>query len=77
MAKCKVTGKKAAVAAFKTLKSKCTGSKSKTAGGSALLQRKAPKKVTSPKAASASSRVLRDKRAAKKSKSAAGSALFQ
>ena len=73
----KVTGKAAASSASKTIRSKSTGSKSKTAGGSALSQRKAPKKQTSGKAASAASKVLRDKRTSEASESAAGSALAQ
>lgn len=77
MAKKKVTRKKAAQAASKTLKSKATGKKSKSAAGSALSQRKAPKKTTGKKAASAASKTLRDGRTSKTSKSAAGSALSQ
>ena len=77
MAKSKVTRPKAARNASKTLRSANTGSKSKTASGSALSQTKAPKKGTSKRAASAASKVLRDGRTNKKSKSAAGSALSQ
>ena len=77
MANKKVTSKKAASTASKTLTSGPTGAKSKTAAGSALSQRKAPSKQTSPKAASAASKVLQDGRTSKKSKSAAGSALAQ
>ena len=73
----KVTGRKAGTAASKTLRSKSTGKDSKTAGGSALSQRKAPKKTTSKRAASAASKTLRDGRTSKTSKSAAGSALSQ
>ena len=73
----KVTSRKAAKAASKTLRSPSTGSRSKTTGGSALSQHKAPKKVTSPKAASAASKALRDGRSSKATKSAAGSALSQ
>ncbi len=73
----KVTSKRVASSAAKTIKSKSTGSKSKTAGGSALSQRKAPKKQTSPRAASAASKVLSDKRTSRASKAAAGSALAQ
>ena len=73
----KVTGKKAASKASKTLQSKFTGKSSKSAGGSALSQRKAPKKQTSKKAASAASKTLRDGRTSIASKSAAGSALAQ
>ena len=73
----KVTGRSAASKASKTLRSGSTGRKSKTAGGSALSQTKAPKKQTSKRAASAASKVLRDGRTSKTSKSAAGSALAQ
>lgn len=77
MTKRKVTSPKAASKASKTLRSKSTGSKSKTAAGSVLSQTKAPKKVTSKKSASAASSTLRDGRTSKASKSAAGSALSQ
>lgn len=77
MAKKRVTKKKAARAASKTLKSPSTSKKSKMAAGSALSQTNAPKKITSKKAASAASKVLRDGRTSKASKSAAGSALSQ
>lgn len=77
MAKSKVTGKRAATAASKTIRAGTTGQSSKTAGGSALSQRKAPKKVTSTRAASAASKVLRDGRTSTVSKKAAGSALAQ
>lgn len=77
MAKSKVTRPKAAKSASKTLLSKSTGSKSKSAAGSALSQTKAPKRVTSAKAAKSASAVLRDGRTSKASKSAAGSALSQ
>ena len=77
MANKKVTGRRAASAASKTLRSKSTGNKSKTAAGSALSQRKAPKRRTSSKAATAASITLSDSRTSKPSKSAAGSALAQ
>jgi hypothetical protein len=77
MPKPRVTGWKAATKASKTLRSSGTGKKSKTAAGSALSQRKAPRKVTSKRAASTASKVLQDKRTSKASKSAAGSALSQ
>lgn len=77
MVKSKVTRPKAARKASKTLRSRNTGGKSKTASGSALSQTKAPKKVTSRKAASAASKVLRDGRTSKATKSGAGSALSQ
>lgn len=73
----KVTSKKAATAASKTLKDKRTSTDSKSAAGSALAQRKAPKKVTSENAAGSASKTLKDKATAKKSKTAAGSALTQ
>lgn len=77
MAHKKVTRKKAATAASKTLKSGSTGKKSKAAAGSSLSQRKAPKKTTGKSAASAASKTLRDGRTSKTSKSAAGSTLSQ
>ena len=73
----KVTGKRASTAASKTIRSQSTSKSSKSAGGSALSQRKAPKKVTSAGVASKASKVLRDGRSSKASKSAAGSALSQ
>lgn len=77
MTKPKTTGKKAAKAASKTLKSTSTGAKSKTGAGSALAQTKAPEKTTSTAAAKSSSSVLQDGRTSKTSKSPAGSALSQ
>lgn len=77
MARKEVTSKPAARNASKTLSSASTGKASKSAAGSALSQRKAPKKATSSAAASAASKVLRDGRTSKASKSAAGSALAQ
>lgn len=68
MAHKKVTGKKAATAASKTLKSTATSKKSRSAAGSALSQRKA---------ATAASKTLKDGRTGKTSRSAAGSALSQ
>lgn len=73
----RVTRKKAASSASKTLRSKRTGPKSKKAAGSALSQRKAPKKTTSRAAGRAASAVLRDGRTSAASKTAAGSALSQ
>lgn len=73
----KVTGKKAASSASKTLTTKSTGTKSKTSAGSALSQTKAPKKETSTTAAKAASKVLKDGRSSTAAKSAAGSALAQ
>lgn len=77
MAKKEVTSKSAATSASKTLKSKDTGPKSKSAAGSALSQTKAPAKQTSAAAAKSASKTLKDGRTAKDSKSAAGSALAQ
>lgn len=77
VAKREVTSKAAARSASKTLSSSSTGKASKSAAGSALSQRKAPKRTTSPAAASAASKTLRDGRTSKDSKSAAGSALAQ
>lgn len=73
----KVTGRKAASAASKTLQNRSTGKASKTAAASALTQSKAPNEATSPQASKAASKVLRDGRTNKDSKSAAGSALAQ
>ena len=73
----KVTGRRAASAASKTLRSKSTGNKSNTAAGSALSQRKAPKRQTATNAATAASKTLSDGRTSKSPKSAAGSALAQ
>jgi hypothetical protein len=75
MADKKTTGK-AATKASRTLTSKDTAKKSKSAAGSALSQTKSSKK-TSEKSATAASKTLRDGRTAKTSKSAAGSALSQ
>lgn len=77
MPRSKVTSMRVARNASKTLRSKATGAKSKTAAGSALAQRKAPRKVTSKRAATAASSVLKDGRTSRASKSAAGSALAQ
>lgn len=73
----KQTGKRAASRASATLRSGATGRKSKSASGSALSQRKAPKKETRPKAARNASATLRSRSTGGKSKSAAGSALSQ
>jgi hypothetical protein len=73
----KVTSKKAAINASKTLKNKLSSSKSKSAAGSALSQRKAPNKQTTKSVATKASKILRDGRTSKTSKSAAGSALSQ
>jgi len=77
MAHKRVTGRKAASSASKTLQKKGTSMKSKSAAGSTLSQRKAPKKTTGKKAASAASKTLRDRRTSETSKSAAGSTLSQ
>ncbi len=65
MANKKVTGKKAASNA------------SKTAAGSALSQREAPKKKTYSKAATPASNLIQSSQTGKAYKSAAGSALSQ
>lgn len=72
-----VTSKKAATAASKVLRSKGSSKATKSAAGSALSQRKAPKKVTSTKAGTAASKTLRKSGTSKTAKSAAGSALTQ
>ena len=77
MSKKRVTSPKVAKAASKNLKNPSTGSKSKTASGSALSQAKQPNKVTGKKAASDASSVLRDGRSSKASKSVAASTLSQ
>ncbi len=73
----KTTSKPVASKASKVLKSNSTGSKSKSAAGSALSQTKSPKKTTSPTVAKIASKILQDNRTSKESKSAAGSALSQ
>ncbi len=77
MAKSRVTGKRAATVASRTLTSLAASAKLKTAGGSALSQRKARPKSTSKRVATAASKVLSDGWTSKASKSAAGSALSQ
>ena len=77
MTKGKTTGRKAASNASKTLTDDSTGSKSKTAAGSALSQTNAPNKMTSKPAAHSASKVVSDGRTSKASKSPAGSALSQ
>ena len=77
MTRVKQTGAKSASDASKTLRDGSTGSDSKSAGGSALSQRKAPGKETSSKAAGSASDTLRDGRTNRSSKGAAGSALSQ
>lgn len=77
MARKETTSKSAATSASKTLTSKDTAPKSKSAAGSALAQRKAPSKETSPAAATKASKALADGRSSKDTRSAAGSALAQ
>lgn len=77
MVKPKTTGKKAAKAASKTLRTPSTGKDSKTAAGSDLSQTKAPKKTTGKKAATSASKVLNDGRTNATSKTAAASDLSQ
>ena len=73
----KETGKKAASQSSKVMRDPSTSSKSKSAAGSAMSQRKAPSKDTSSGAASKASSTLRDGRTSGRSKSAAGSSLAQ
>lgn len=73
----KVTGKKAAINASKTLKGSSTGNNSKKAAGSVLSQVDAPKKKTSICTSTAASKTLSDGRTSKTSKSGIGSALSQ
>ena len=73
----KLTFSEAATDASKSLGSKSTRSKSKTAGGRALSQLNAPAKGTSKPVASTAAKVLRDGRSSRPSKSAVGSALSQ
>lgn len=73
----KVTSKKAATSASKTLTDWRTSKDAKSAAGSALSQRKAPKKTTSKKAATSASKTLTNKSTSKKAKTSAGSALSQ
>ena len=74
----KTTSPKAATAASHTLSSGSTGSKSKSAAGSALSQKEPTNtKNTSSHAATAASKSLSDGRTWHETKSAAGSALSQ
>ncbi len=75
--KTEVTGKKAASAASKVLRTPGASKAAKSAAGSTLSQTKAPKRVTSPKAAKAASKTLRSSGASKSARSSAGSALTQ
>ena len=70
------TGKKAASAAGKTLRSKSASKTTKRAAASDLAQ-VGNKKVTGKKAASAAGKTLRSKSASKTAKSAAASDLAQ
>tara|TARA_R110002020_G_scaffold145584_4_gene319026 strand:+ start:4357 stop:4605 length:249 start_codon:yes stop_codon:yes gene_type:complete len=76
MAKNEKTGKRAATAASKTLRSPNASKSVKSAAGSALAQSKTSK-VTSKPAASRAAKALRNPKASKAAKSAAGSALTQ
>ena len=72
------TSPKAATAASKTLSGGDTGSKGKSAAGSALSQKEPVNtKNTSAPAASKASKALSDGRSSSTTKSAAGSALSQ
>ncbi len=74
----KQTGKKAGMAASKTLRDGRTSGDSKAAGGSALSQaNKKSTKITGAKAAEKASNVLQSGDTGKKSKTAAASALAQ
>ena len=73
----KETGKKAASKSSDVLRDSSTSTKSKSAAGSAMSQRKAPSKDTRAGAASKASSTLRDGRTSGRSKSAAGSSLSQ
>jgi hypothetical protein len=73
----KETGRKAASKSSSVMRDASTATKSKSAAGSAMSQRKAPSKKTSAGAARKASATLRDGRTSGKSKSAAGSALSQ
>ena len=70
------TGKRAASAAGRTLRSPTVSKAAKSAAGSALTQRKSTE-VTGKKSASAAAKTLRSPTASKAAKSAAGSALTQ
>jgi hypothetical protein len=72
-----VTGKKAATAASKVLRSPNSSKAAKSAAGSALSQAKSPPKVTSSNAATAASKTLRGSGSSKSAKTSAGSALTQ
>lgn len=75
-----VTGKRAASAASKVLRSPTASKAAKSAAGSALTQVRSKagvNEVTSKRVASAASKTLRNPNASKAAKSAAGSALTQ
>lgn len=72
----KGTGRAAARAASKTLRTS-TSKTARKAAGSALTQSKAPKETTSKSAAKAASKVMRDKRFSKAARKAAASTLAQ
>jgi hypothetical protein len=75
--KSEVTSKKAATAASKVLRSKCSSKAAKSTAGSALSQTKAPMKVTLKDAGTVASKTLRSSFSNKKAKLTAGSALTQ
>lgn len=70
------TGKRAATAASRTLRSPIASKAAKSAAGSALTQVRSSE-VTGKRAASAAAKTLRSRTASKAAKSAAGSALTQ
>lgn len=76
MAKSPSTGKSAASAAAKVLKSKTATKAEKAVAGSALTQKGSNEK-TSAKVASSAGRILASKTAGKQAKAAAASALTQ
>lgn len=73
----KETGRKAASRSSNVMRDPSTSTKSKSAAGSAMSQRKAPSKDTTAGAARKASSTLRDGRTSERSKSAAGSSLSQ
>lgn len=76
MAKSESTGKGAASAAARVMKSK-TASKAEKAVAASALTQKGSNEKTSAKVASSAAKVLKDKNASKDAKSAAASALTQ
>lgn len=75
--KSEVTGKRAASAASKVLRSSRSSKAAKSAAGSTLSQTRASRKLTSTKAGTAASKTLRNAGSSKSSKTTTGSALTQ